>query len=47
VALYLDGYRVGEIADVLGIRPKAASMRLARATGELRAHLASREGVDK
>lgn len=39
LSLYLDSYRVAEIATILGIQPKTASMRLARATDALRAVL--------
>ncbi len=43
VLLVIDGFKVGEIATVLGIRPGAVSMRLNRARKRLRGALDRRD----
>lgn len=46
VNLLIAGFRTGEIADILGITPKAASMRLARARQRLDRRLHDEEVDD-
>ncbi len=46
VNLLIAGFRTGEIADILGISPKAASMRLARARQRLDRRLHEEEVDD-
>ncbi len=43
--LMLVGFKTSEIADILEITPKAASMRLSRAKGRLRAKLGGEEAM--
>lgn len=44
--LMIAGFGTGEIADILGINPKAASMRLSRARDRLRTRLAEEVNQD-